>query len=64
MSMIKNVYLDNRDIEFYKKERVQYNWSSIDRDKDIHNGRLAINIKMHHLNFNPLNSDETNEIIY
>jgi hypothetical protein len=64
MSYMKNVYSDNRDIEFYKKERVQYNWSSIDRDKDIHNGRLAINIKMHHLNFNPLNSDETNETIY
>ncbi len=64
MSYMKTMYETSRDIEFYKKEKIQYNWQSIDRNKDIHNGRLAINIKMLHLNFNPLNSDETNEIIY
>lgn len=64
MFVRKNIFAHDRNFEFYKKDRVQYNWSSIDRNKDIHNGRLAINIKMHHLNFNPLNSDETNETIY
>jgi hypothetical protein len=61
---MKTMYETSRDIEFYKKEKIQYNWQSIDRNKDIHDGRLAINIKMHHLNFNPLNTDETNETIY
>jgi hypothetical protein len=61
---MKTMYETSRDIEFYKKEKIQYNWQSIDRNKDIHDGRLAINIKMLNLNFNPLNSDETNKIIY
>lgn len=64
MFVRQNVFKNDRNFEFYKKDRVQHNWSSIDKNKDIHNGRLAINIKMHHLNFNPLNSDETNETIY
>lgn len=64
MFVRQNVFKNDRNFEFYKKDRVHHNWSSIDKNKDIHNGRLAINIKMHHLNFNPLNSDETNETIY
>ena len=64
MSYMKNLIENNKELDFYKHERIQYSWSRIDPIKDIHEGHLAVNIKNYHLRSNPANTEEENEIIY
>ena len=49
MSYMKNLIENNKELDFYKHERIQYSWSRIDPRKDIHEGHLAVNIKNYHL---------------